>query len=118
MLIRNLALAVLAVFLLTSFPAQADRDRGTVKVRNDSDFEIYVVIGGYNQGRIWKGSSEEYEVPLGSHKVEAEVGDEVAKEWVTLTARSPRDEVTFNNDDFPEAMRRSKSRSSGSGGLS
>ena len=39
---------------------------------------------------------------------EAEVGDEVAKEWVTLTARSRRDEVTFNNDDFPDAMRRRK----------
>ncbi len=111
MLLRRLCLAILAtltVFLIASFPAQADQESGTVRVCNDSDFEIYVVIGGYNQGRIWKGSSEEYEVPLGNHKVEAEVGDEVAKEWVTLTARSPRDEVTFNNDDFPDAMRRRK----------
>ncbi len=97
-----LLLAVVALLALVVGPADAGAEHGTVLVRNDSDFEIYVVIGGYNQGRIWKGSSEDYDVPLGSHKVEAWVGDEVSKEWVTLTPGSPRDEVTFKNDDFPE----------------
>ena len=94
--------AVLVWWLVASGPVAAGVDHGTVLVRNDSDFEIYVVIGGYNQGRVWKGSSEDYDVPLGSHKVEAWVGDEVSKEWVNLTPGSPRDEVTFKNDDFPE----------------
>ncbi len=97
-------LLVLALALLAGGPVGADSGYGTVLVRNDSDFEIYVVIGGYNQGPLWKGASEDYEVSLGSHKVEAWVGDEVAKEWVTLTPGSPRDEVTFNNDDFPEKV--------------
>jgi len=56
----------------------ADSGYGTVLVRNDSDFENCVVIGGDSQGRVWKGSSEGYDVALGSHKVEAWVGDEVA----------------------------------------
>jgi hypothetical protein len=113
MLLRRFSLAILATLtlcLMAWTPVQADQESGTVRVCNDSDFEIYVVIGGYNQGRIWKGSSEEYKVPLGNYKVEAEVGDEVAKEWVTLTARSPRDEVTFSNNDFPDAMLRSKKK--------
>ena len=106
MLLRRLSLAILATLtlcLMTWTPVQADQESGTVRVCNDSDFEIYVVIGGYNQGPLWKGSSDEYEFVLGSHKVEAWVGDEVAREWVTLSAGYPTDEVTFGNDDFPEA---------------
>lgn len=59
-------------------PVDADSGYGTVLVRNDSDFENCVVIGGDSQGRVWKGSSEDCDVALGSHKVEAWVGDEVA----------------------------------------
>ncbi len=36
------------------------------------------MLAGDNQGRVWKGSSEDCDVALGSHKVEAWVGDEVA----------------------------------------
>ena len=100
-MLRRLTLLMVLVALAV-LPALAEPRSGTVRVYNDSDHEIYVVIGGYNQGPLWKGSSDEYEVVLGSHKVEAWVGDEVAREWVTLTASCPTDEATFSNDDFPE----------------
>ena len=104
-MIRLAATALLlALFLALVLwaPALADDGKGTVRVENNSVFEIYVVIGGYNQGPLWKRSSQTYEFAFGSHKVEAEVGDEVAKKWVTLSPGSPTDEVTFCNDDFPE----------------
>lgn len=97
--------AFLLLLVLANAPVGAEPGYGTVRVYNNSDHEIYVVIGGYNQGPLWKGSSDEYEFVLGSHKVEAWVGDEVAREWVTLSAGYPTDEATFNNDDFPEAPR-------------
>lgn len=90
-------------------PACAEREGdGHIKVYNNSDHEIYVVIGGYNQGRIWKRSSETYQFKFGSHKVEAEVGDETASDWVNITPGSPTDEVTFENDDFPDVPVRTK----------
>jgi hypothetical protein len=74
-------------------PVDADSGYGTVLVRNDSDFENCVVIGGDSQGRVWKGSSEGYDVALGSHKVEAWVGDEVAPPRQAPDSRGMRQEL-------------------------
>lgn len=81
--------------------ASPDED-GEITVHNDSDHEVYIVIGGYNQGRVWKGGSETYKFKFGSHKVEAQVGNESAKDWVNISPSSPHADVTFNNDDFPD----------------
>lgn len=97
---KSILTLVLALVLLAWAPARADHRTGTVTVYNNSDHEIYVVIGGYNQGRVWKGSTHTFEFELGYHKVEAWVGDACAKQYVTLTKNEPEDHVTFSNGDF------------------
>lgn len=73
-----------------------------VKVHNDADFPIYIVLDGYNQGSVWKNSSETFKIEKwGSIKVEAEIQNETAKKWVELRPDDQKAEVTFKNDDFP-----------------
>lgn len=73
-----------------------------VKVQNDADFPIYIVLDGRNQGSVWKNSSETFKIEKwGSIKVEAEIQNETAKKWVELRPDDQKAEVTFKNDDFP-----------------
>lgn len=73
-----------------------------VRVVNDSDFDMYIMIDGRNEGKVDKNSSETFKVHRwGELKVEAEVENETAKDWVRLSPDDERGEVTFNNDDFP-----------------
>ncbi|MGM9998853.1 MAG: hypothetical protein ACI38Q_05625 [Candidatus Bruticola sp.] len=73
-----------------------------VKVCNDSDFPIYVMIDGRNEGSVWKHSSETFQIhKWGSMKVEAEAKGETASDWIELNPGNEKAEVTFNNDDFP-----------------
>lgn len=80
-----------------------------LRVINDSDYEIYIVINERNEGKVWKRSSETFKVrkkPGGEFKVEAELGNETAKKWVTVGRGEHRGEVTFKNDDFKELPER------------
>ena len=112
-LITTAGLSVL-LFAATSQVAGAgpwdrhDRDRERrepnceVKVINDSDYEIYVMINDRNEGSVWKHSSETFKIyKWGSMKVEASAKSETAKEWIELRPNNERAEVTFKNDDFP-----------------
>lgn len=88
-----------------------DRPDVSIKVMNDTDMELYIVIGGYNQGPVWKHSSETYVVKPGSLKVEAEVGGESFSKWIEIAPGDSHGEVTFTNRDFPEEfVRRNRAR--------
>lgn len=59
-------------------PTSAAGVPGGLRVGGAPGARVGLVLAGDNQGRVWKGSSEDCDVALGSHKVEAWVGDEVA----------------------------------------
>ncbi len=116
---KKFAILFMLLALMLGNSSSADpghRDRGerpdvAIKVMNDTDMELYIVIGGYNQGPVWKHSSETYVVKPGSLKVEAEVGGESFSKWIEIAPGDHHGEVTFTNRDFPEEfVRRNRAR--------
>lgn len=73
--------------------------RGRLKIVNETEIDMYIVINGYNQGRVSSRSSKEFSVPLGEVRIQAEYGDNrVIREYKTVS-RGSAAEWTINDDE-------------------
>ena len=71
-----------------------------LKVKNETDFDMYITVNGRNLGRVSRNSSEEYHVKCGSQYVEAEIGESHVGKDIEIHPHTPRGEVTFSPSNF------------------
>ncbi len=74
-------------------------DEGEITVYNESTRDVYISIGGRNQGTVSAGSSETYSVHYGEHRCEAEWNGGSTYKYVKVTRSDPHGYWYINKDD-------------------
>lgn len=94
LLLTSMTLAV------TARPNWSGELPGSISVSNESKEEVYVMIGGRNQGFVDAGYTETFRVPLGEFKVEAQGDKETAYRWLTVSRSYPNASWTVYAEDL------------------
>ena len=103
-----LTIILLASFFLLLFTSQSvsgaseiipASDSAEITVHNDSTRDVYISIGGRNQGTVSAGSSETYSVRYGEHRCEAEWNGGSTYKYVKVTRSDPHGHWYISKDD-------------------
>lgn len=106
---RSIAKAVFTVMLLLAVAPMnvgaqtVGATSGEITVTNESGFELYLTVGGYDKGKLEPGYSKTFNVPIGGHRVEARTDSKYDKRAYydfVLSSTYPYDWWYIKNSDL------------------
>lgn len=97
-----------ALFLMIAAPVNVGAQTigatvAEITVYNESGFEVYISISGYDKGKLEPGYSRTYKVPIGGHRVEARTDSRFDKRAyidLVLSSTYPYDQWYIKNSDL------------------